>query len=114
MRPYLLTAMLLAGVVPVLAHHGWGSYDAQKPITLEGTLKRVEYSNPHVHVELTAGGSDWEATLAPPFRMNARGIAEAGIKTGMSVKLHGYPSRQNAREMRAEWIEIAGKRTELR
>lgn len=115
MRTYLLAATLCTAMATgVLAHHGWGSYDAQNPVTLEGALKTVEYANPHVHVELASGGKQWEATLAPPFRMDARGISQLGLKIGTSVKLYGYPSRQKPNEMRAEWIEVDGKRTELR
>lgn len=105
---------LAAAAGPVLAHHGWGSYDAQNPVTIEGAIGRVEYANPHVHIDVAASGKTWEATLAPPFRMDARGLGRDALKAGMIVRVFGYPSRQNASEMRAEWIEVSGKRTELR
>lgn len=111
---FAMSALLAFAAAPVLAHHGWGSYDAQNPVTLEGALTKVEYANPHVHVELASEGKAWEATLAPPFRMNARGISNVGLKTGMKVKLFGYPSREKQNEMRAEWIEVGDKRTQLR
>lgn len=118
MRAIVIAAGFAAGfaplAAPVLAHHGWGSYDAQNPVTIEGIVKRVEYANPHVHLDVAAGDKHWEATLAPPFRMDARGIGRGGLHVDMAVRLYGYPSRQNPGEMRAEWIEIAGKRTELR
>ena len=35
--------------VPVLAHHGRGAtYDMKKRVTLEGTVSKVEWRNPHV------------------------------------------------------------------
>lgn len=99
---------------PARAHHGWGSYDAANPVTLRGPIKTLQFQNPHCHVDVTAAGKTWECTLAPPFRMNARGATEALLKVGTPVVVFGYPSRNNPAEMRAEWIEIAGKRYELR
>ncbi len=56
-----------------LAHHGWGSYDAARPITVAGPILTSKYENPHV--TLTVRGSDkvWTVTLAPTSRMVNRG-----------------------------------------
>ena len=35
----------LLGAAPVLAHHGWGSYDASKPITITGAIKHSTYQD---------------------------------------------------------------------
>jgi Family of unknown function (DUF6152) len=100
--------------LPAIAHHGWGSYDASNPVTLTGEIKKVEFGNPHVHVDLTTADKAWELTLAPPFRMENRGALPALLITGKSMKVYGYASRVKPGEMRAEWIEIDGKRIELR
>jgi hypothetical protein len=50
-RHFALTiGMLLAA--PVLAHHGWSSFDQDKPLYLSGTLTQVRWQNPHAEVML--------------------------------------------------------------
>ena len=47
---YLSIGVLLAA--PVLAHHGWSSFDQDKPLYLSGTLTQVRWQNPHAEVML--------------------------------------------------------------
>jgi hypothetical protein len=105
-------AMLVAG--GAMAHHGWGSYDAAKPFTIRGQVETLRWQNPHVHVDVKHQGARWEAVLAPPFRMEARGLKPDMIKAGTMVALEGYASTRVEREMRAERITVNGKAVELR
>ncbi len=111
-------ALALAGLGLVAggawAHHGWGSYDASKRFTVASAVEGVAWQNPHVHINLQHDGATWEAVLAPPFRMDARGLSPDLIKAGTRVEVEGYPSTQHANEMRAERITVAGKTYELR
>jgi hypothetical protein len=115
-RQFPLLALLLGGGVSTAshAHHGWGSYDAQNPQTLTGPIKAVAFGNPHVHVDMLAAGKEWEVTLAPPFRMQARGAEAEILAVGKTVIAFGYPSRVKPAELRAEWIEVDGRRFPLR
>ena len=56
----------------------------------------------------------WEATLAPLFRMQARGLTKDMLKPGTPVVVEGYPSTCNQHETGAERITVAGKTIELR
>jgi hypothetical protein len=114
-RPFALAlvALGLAGG-GAFAHHGWGSYDAAKRFTITSAIEHVAWQNPHVHIHVTYEGATWEAVLAPPFRMEARGLSPALLKAGTRVEVDGYPSTQTSREMRAERIVIDGKTFELR
>lgn len=99
---------------PAAAHHGWGSYDANAVFTIEGPILAATYENPHGEVEIAHGGKRWTCTLAPPFRMQNRGLPPDMLKIGASAKIVGYPSRVKDAEMRAERITIADKTIELR
>ena len=96
------------------AHHGWGSYDATKTFTISAPVDTLTWADPHTHITLKYQGDTWEATLAPLFRMQARGLSEPMLKPGTEVTVEGYPSTRQAHEMRAERITIAGKAVELR
>jgi len=53
-RRSLVLAAAGAAFVPwARAHHGWGSFDADRPIYLEGRADKVAWRNPHVEVQLT-------------------------------------------------------------
>jgi hypothetical protein len=52
--------------------------------------------------------------LAPPSRMENRGLPREMLKPGNRVKVVGYPNRNKPEELRAERIIIGDKTTELR
>ena len=108
-----LSGALLTGGI-AFAHHGWGSYDAARLMTITGNVERADWENPHVMVALPFQGKNWDAVLAPPFRMSARGLNPDMIKPGTQVRLEGYPSTRTETEMRAERIVVSGKTYELR
>ena len=108
-----LSATLLTGGV-ALAHHGWGSYDAGKKLTIAGSVESTDWQNPHVMIVVSHENKKWDAVLAPPFRMSARGLEPDMIKPGTAVTLEGYPSTRAEAEMRAERIMVGGKTFELR
>jgi hypothetical protein len=96
------------------AHHGWGSYDAARPITVAGPITTVKYENPHATIGVRARDKLWTVTLAPTFRMENRGATPAVVAVGKTVSAYGYVSTADQDEMRAERITIDGKTYELR
>jgi hypothetical protein len=114
MKHLLLLAALFAFPIVALAHHGWSEYDADKVLTLDGTVLESTYDNPHTVIRIKAADKTWVAVLAPPFRMEARGLKAEAIKAGVKARVVGYPNRTKADELRAERIIIDGKTTELR
>lgn len=111
---FVVAAALVAAAGTGWAHHGWGSYDASKPIAISAPIEMVEWANPHAHVMLRHQGALWEATLAPLSRMESRGLSADMLKPGTPVVIEGYPSTRNANELRAERITTNGKTVELR
>jgi hypothetical protein len=96
------------------AHHGWSDYDASKPQELSGTVLASGYENPHGFVELKTADKTWHVVLAPPSRMDSRGLSTAALATGARATVYGYPHRSKATELRAERITVGGKTVELR
>ncbi|MBK1661484.1 DUF6152 family protein [Paracraurococcus ruber] len=111
-RRLTLAALLLAG--PAFAHHGWSSFDRAKVLELEAPVLRSTYANPHGILALARDGAELTIELAPTSRMEARGLSAADIAPGRVVRVHAYEATNNPRLFRAEWIEIEGRRVELR
>jgi hypothetical protein len=107
-------ALNLAGKA-AWAHHGWSSYDAATVLTIEAPILTAHYQNPHSHITLKdQAGKEWHVILAPPSRMERRGIAKDALTVGKAVTVVGYPSRNVDGEMRAERMTIDGNVVELR
>ena len=108
-----LVVMALGGS-PALAHHGWGSYDSGTVMTIEAPIVEASYQYPHCGLVLEHEGQRWTIVLAPPSRMDRRGIPDGELEPGLTVKVEGYPSTVEPHEMRAERITVNGRTVELR
>jgi hypothetical protein len=110
------TLLIALATVPAvaLAHHGWSEYDSSKLLTLSGKIVEAGYEHPHGYIRLEATGKTWLCVLAPPSRMESRGLPKDALKAGASATVEGYANRSKPEEMRAERINIAGKTIELR
>jgi hypothetical protein len=108
----ILAVVALAGTAA--AHHGWGSYEASKPVTVTGPILTSIYENPHATITVRGSDKVWTVTLAPTFRMANRGAPASFIAVGKTVSAYGYPSTTEKNEMRAERITVDGKTVELR
>ena len=113
-------AGLFSMPLAVSAHHGWSEYDVANPLKLTGQIIESGYEHPHGHIRFEAkgggatAGKTWTVTLAPPSRMENRGLAPAALRKGETVTVVGYANREKPEEMRAERITAGGKTVELR
>jgi hypothetical protein len=107
-------AVLVLAPAGALAHHGWSGYDSTRTLNLTGVIKEAGYEHPHGHIKLEVPGKLWSVVLAPPSRMENRGLPRTMLTPGTRATVVGYPHRTDAEEMRAERITIEGKTVELR
>lgn len=111
--PMTVAAALLS-ISFTLFHHGWSSYDQKKVLNLQGEILEYSYDNPHGMLKFKTADKTWTVVLAPPSRMESRGLAEDMLKKGTQARIVGYPHLKTKDEMRAERITIDEKTTELR
>jgi hypothetical protein len=95
-------------------HHGWSSYDQTKTLNFTGKILESSYENPHGMIKLEVKKKNWTVVLAPPTRMESRGLTKDMLKVGATATVVGYPHLKIKDEMRAERIIIGDKTTELR
>jgi uncharacterized protein DUF6152 len=114
MKKLIVLAALLALTSAAAAHHGWGSYDAAKPVTIAGPILTSKYENPHATITVRATDKVWTVTLAPTSRMTNRGALPELVAAGKNISAYGYPSTVEKDEMRAERITVDGKTIEMR
>jgi hypothetical protein len=107
MRTSLLTAgtaglgALLAAAA-ALAHHSFAAeFDVNRPIRLTGTVKRMEFSNPHswLYLEVkTASGEvqEWMVEGAAPNALLRRGWNRNSLPAGTEVNVQGYQARDRS------------------
>ena len=92
----------------------WPAYDLTKPQKLTGVIKEVSYHGAPPLVKMEVDKKMWTVILAPPARMEFRGLSDEMIKAGVTASIVAYPSKQTKDELRAESITIGRTTADLR
>lgn len=98
---FLLKAVIVAGSIffgamPVLAHHSFDMFDMTKRITITGTIKDFQWTNPHtwtwIDVSNDKGGVDtWGIEGMSPNFLGRRGWTKHTLSPGDKVSITIYP-----------------------
>lgn len=104
---------LLVPALPVLAHHSFAAeYDSSKPVTLKGTISKVEWTNPHarfyVDVKDDSGKvTTWNLELASPNVLTRNGWGRNTLKVGDQVTVNGSMAKDGANLANARTVTLA-------
>ena len=105
MRMKLLVALAAGGLLlngaamAVVAHHAFNSeFDAAKPIKLTGTVKKMEWINPHSWLTIDVKRPDgtvetWEIEAGAPNAMFRRGFNRNSLPIGTEVVVNGFQAK---------------------
>src|SRR5579862_9444823 len=96
--------LLLMAAVPVWAHHSFaGEYDIDKPVKLEGTVKKVEWINPHswITIDVKKDGKveTWEIEAGAPNAMFRRGFSRDSLPLGTEIVVTGYLAKNGSQRV---------------
>jgi hypothetical protein len=103
LKPALGIVIALLSGPAVLAHHSFAAeYDINKPVTLRGTVTKVDWINPHVYLYLdvkdTATGkvTPWALTTYSPAALRRIGATRANFGQGQAVTVVAYHARDGS------------------
>jgi hypothetical protein len=94
---------LAATAVPLWGHHAFSAeFDADRPVNFSGTVKRVEWVNPHVwiHVDVKRPNGvveSWAIEGGTPNVLFRRGITKNSLPVGTEIKVDGYQAKDGTR-----------------
>jgi len=95
-------AVALGSVTSVSAHHSFAAeFDANAPVTLHGTITKMEWINPHswLHIDVkNADGTvtEWMVEGGTPNTLFRRGFTRDAVKAGMEITVEGYRAKGGA------------------
>ena len=107
---------LVVGVIlsaaPVKAHHSFAAeFDSTKPITKQGYVTKVEWTNPHVWFYLNVKNPDgtvtnWGFEMGPPHGLQTRGWTRTTMKLGDEILVNGSAARNESNRGNASSVTM--------
>ncbi len=100
---WLVGLALMLALNVGLAHHSFSAmFDGSKSVTLEGTVTKVEWANPHVYFYIDVKDADgktenWACETAGPNSLIRRGWKRDSLKVGDKIVVRGYPAKNGSK-----------------
>jgi hypothetical protein len=103
-----LLGVLWLGAMPALAHHSFARFDADRQVTLQGTVQEFQWTNPHAWVILTVDrkgrAEQWAIEMNGPNGLARQGWRPKTLTPGMPVRLTIHPLRDGTNG--GQFVEI--------
>ena len=103
MSSKIFRAMVSAGVLlaamPLAAHHSFSAeFDVNQPVTLRGTLTKMEWVNPHgwLHIDVRDPDGkvvDWAIEAGGPTALLKRGLRKTDFPPGIELVVSGFKAK---------------------
>jgi hypothetical protein len=113
----LVCAAVAAGPRLLHAHHSFAAeFDANAPVTLQGTVSRLDWTNPHAWLYLNVAGADgkavlWAIELSAPSALARRGFRHESVRPGAKMVVKGYRAKNGTPTARGWYLTMPDGRT---
>lgn len=112
-RSWACSVGVIAAALPAAAHHSFpAQYDIEKPITLTGTVTKVEWTNPHIFIyadvaDDKGGVMSWAFEMGGPNALIRQGWKRDSLKAGDLVTFEGSLARDGSHLVNARTVTMA-------
>jgi hypothetical protein len=114
MKNFLLAVGLVLAAEPLVmfAHHSFAAeYDGNQPVTLKGTLTKVEWVNPHGWIYVDVPDKDgkvvnWAVEFGSPNALLRRGLRRSDFPAGMEVTVKGFLAKDGRPTVNASGVTL--------
>jgi hypothetical protein len=107
--------LVVALAAPAFAHHSTAMYNMNSPITVTGTVKRFEWTNPHAFVFLEVKDDkgnlvEWEVEMMSLNHLRGYGWKSSTVKPGDVISCTGGAAKSGAPSMISSYMKLGDGR----
>lgn len=103
----------VSAAVPMFAHHSFSAeFDSSKKVSLEGTVTKIDWLNPHIWIYLdvkddkTGAVINWQCEGGPPNTLTRNGWTKNDLKKGDAIAIDGTLAKDASRTCNATSVKL--------